>query len=195
MDQIKIGSFLKELRKEKNLTQEQFAEQLGISNRTVSRWETGNNMPDISLLTEIAEFYDVSIPELINGERKSEEMNEDVKEVAEKMADYAVTEKANMIKDIRNQSLGGVCALVVLFILDIVAPTVSSTLIDTIRQYCETLIYVSVILICLLSTGLLYKFRKGKKEINVPKPILVVIAAVIAFVGAAVLKNLIALFL
>ena len=60
MDQIKIGAFLKALRKEKNMTQEQLAEQLGVSNRTVSRWETGSNMPDISLLTEIAEFYDIS---------------------------------------------------------------------------------------------------------------------------------------
>ena len=63
MDQIKIGAFLKTLRKEKNLTQEQAAEQLGVSNRTVSRWETGTNMPDISLLLEIAELYGVSIPE------------------------------------------------------------------------------------------------------------------------------------
>ena len=47
MDQIKIGAFLKTLRKEKNLTQEQAAEQLGVSNRTVSRWETGTNKPDI----------------------------------------------------------------------------------------------------------------------------------------------------
>ncbi|MBR3514947.1 MAG: helix-turn-helix transcriptional regulator, partial [Lachnospiraceae bacterium] len=47
MDQIKIGTFLKTLRKEKNLTQEQLAEKLGVSNRTVSRWETGTNMPDI----------------------------------------------------------------------------------------------------------------------------------------------------
>ena len=85
MDQIKIGTFLKLLRKEKNLTQEQLAEQLGVSNRTVSRWENGNNMPDISLLSEIAEFYDVSIPELIYGERKSENMREEVKEVAETM--------------------------------------------------------------------------------------------------------------
>ena len=68
MDQIKIGAFLKTLRKEKNLTQEQAAEQLGVSNRTVSRWETGTNMPDISLLVEIAELYGVSIPELIDGE-------------------------------------------------------------------------------------------------------------------------------
>lgn len=79
MEQQKVGSFLKELRKERNLTQEQFAEQLGMSGRSVSRWETGINMPDISLLVEIAEFYDVSISEIIDGERKSGKMNEEVK--------------------------------------------------------------------------------------------------------------------
>jgi len=91
MEQQKVGNFLKELRKEQNLTQEQFAEQLGVSGRTISRWETGTNMPDISLLVEIAEFYDVSISEIIDGERKSEKMNEEVKETALKLSDYAET--------------------------------------------------------------------------------------------------------
>lgn len=62
MDQIKIGIFLKELRKEKKLTQEQLAEKLNVSGRTVSRWETGSNMPDIGMLVEMADFFDVSIP-------------------------------------------------------------------------------------------------------------------------------------
>ena len=74
MDQVKIGKFLKELRKEKGLTQEQLAEKLNVSNRSISRYETGNNMPDISLLIEIADIFEVSIPEIINGERKSENM-------------------------------------------------------------------------------------------------------------------------
>lgn len=91
MDQQKIGGFLKKLRKEKNLTQEQLAEQLNVSGRTVSRWETGSNMPDISILVELAEFYDVSIPEIIDGERKSETMKEEVKETALKLSDYAET--------------------------------------------------------------------------------------------------------
>lgn len=89
MDQRRIGSFLKELRRERNLTQEELAEKLNVSGRTVSRWETGANMPDISLLVELAEFYDVSIPEIINGERKSEIMNEEVKETARSLSDYA----------------------------------------------------------------------------------------------------------
>ena len=65
MDQIKIGIFLKELRKEKKLTQEQLAEKLNVSGRTVSRWETGSNMPDIGMLVEMADFFDVSIPCLL----------------------------------------------------------------------------------------------------------------------------------
>ena len=67
MDQKKIGQFLKTLRKEKNITQEVLAETLNVSSRTISRWETGNNMPDISLLIELSQFYHVSISEIIDG--------------------------------------------------------------------------------------------------------------------------------
>ena len=52
MDQVKIGKFLAELRKEKEMTQEQLAEKLNVARRTISRWETGNNMPDIDMLIE-----------------------------------------------------------------------------------------------------------------------------------------------
>ena len=92
MDQKKVGLFLKTLRKEKNITQEVLAETLNVSSRTVSRWETGSNMPDISLLVELSEFYQVSIPEIINGERKSEKMNQETKDIAIKMAEYSKNE-------------------------------------------------------------------------------------------------------
>ena len=88
MNQIKIGSFLKELRKEKGLTQEQLAEDLNTSNRSVSRWETGSNMPDLSMLIVLAEYYDVEVGELIDGKRKGEKMNEEVKDTLEKVAGY-----------------------------------------------------------------------------------------------------------
>ena len=80
MDQKRIGSFLRELRKEKELTQGQLAEQLNVSDRTVSRWENGNNMPDLSVLVELADFYDVDIKEIIDGERKSEKMEKETKD-------------------------------------------------------------------------------------------------------------------
>lgn len=57
MDTKKIGAFLKALRREKGLTQEQLAEILLVSGRTVSRWETGTNMPDLSILIQMSEFY------------------------------------------------------------------------------------------------------------------------------------------
>ena len=94
MDQKKTGQFLKTLRKEKQITQEALAEILHVSNRTVSRWETGSNMPDISLLVELAEFYQVSITEIIDGERKSENMDLETKMTAIKMAEYSKQELA-----------------------------------------------------------------------------------------------------
>lgn len=191
MDQSKIGSFLRTLRKEKGLTQEQLAEQLNVSNRTVSRWETGNNMPDISLLVEIAEFYDVSIAELVDGERKSEEMREEVKEVADKMADYAGTEKTTLIKNIRNHSLFGVAAFVILMILELAVPEGSSRVADMIHMYCETLVYVSVIMIFLISTGLLHRWEKKQREIRLPKVLWLVLAAVAGVAVAMTLKWLI----
>ena len=66
MDTKKIGEFLKVLRKEKGLTQEQLAESLLVSGRTVSRWETGMNMPDLSVLIQMAEFYDVEVKEILD---------------------------------------------------------------------------------------------------------------------------------
>ena len=75
MDQKKTGYFLKQLRNEKKLTQEQLAEKFQITSRTVSRWETGSNMPDISMLLELADFYEVDIREIIDGERKSDHRN------------------------------------------------------------------------------------------------------------------------
>ena len=63
-----IGKFIKEMRKNKNLTQEELAEKLGVNNRTVSRWENGKNMPDISLYKPLCEVLGISIEELVNGE-------------------------------------------------------------------------------------------------------------------------------
>ncbi|RKI85049.1 helix-turn-helix domain-containing protein [bacterium 0.1xD8-71] len=93
MDSKKIGAFLKRLRSEKGITQEQLAEILGVSGRTVSRWETGNNLPDLSILVQISEFYDVEIKEIFNGERNGENMDNELKETLLKVADYHELEK------------------------------------------------------------------------------------------------------
>ena len=73
MDQIKIGKFIAALRKEKGLTQEKLGEKLGVTNKTVSRWENGNYMPDVEMLSLLSEEFGVSINELISGERLAAE--------------------------------------------------------------------------------------------------------------------------
>ena len=70
MDQVKIGQFLRELRRAQKLTQEQLAEELGVSNRSVSRWETGVNLPDFDILLRLAARYGVGVEELLDGQRK-----------------------------------------------------------------------------------------------------------------------------
>lgn len=73
MDQIKIGKFIAELRKEKGYTQESLGQRLGVTNKTVSRWENGNYMPDVETLVLLSKEFGVSINELISGERLASE--------------------------------------------------------------------------------------------------------------------------
>lgn len=71
MNQVKIGSFIKQKRIEKGLTQQQLAEIMNVSQKTVSRWETGYNMPDISLLSSLSAELGVSVSALLAGEEKT----------------------------------------------------------------------------------------------------------------------------
>ena len=72
MDQIKTGKFIADERKKKGYTQRQLAEQLGISDKTISKWERGNGFPEISLLLPLCNELDLSVNELLTGERISE---------------------------------------------------------------------------------------------------------------------------
>ena len=80
MDQIKIGKFIAALRKEKGLTQERLGEKLGVTNKTISRWENGNYMPDVEMLSLLSKEFGVSINELVSGERLA---TEDFKKAAD----------------------------------------------------------------------------------------------------------------
>ena len=71
MDTKKIGLFLKELRNENGMTQEQLGEKLGVSNKTISRWETGKYMPPVDCLNMLSDIYNISINEILGGERAS----------------------------------------------------------------------------------------------------------------------------
>ncbi len=93
MNPKEIGAFLKQLRNEKGITQEELGEILGVSGRSVSRWETGTNLPDLSILVQISEYYNVEIKEILNAEKRSENMDNKLKETLLKVADYNELEK------------------------------------------------------------------------------------------------------
>ena len=117
MDQKKTGEFLKQLRKEKGLTQEQLAERFVVSGRTVSRWETGSNMPDLSVLVELADYYDVDIREIIDGERKSEKMDKELKDTVLKIAEYSNEDKLKVTKRMHLLFIGGLIAAIIYMML------------------------------------------------------------------------------
>jgi len=98
MDQRKIGVFLKTLRKEKNITQEQLAEKMGVSNRSVSRWETGANLPELDILMQLADYYGVELREILDGERRTQNMDPEMEETVLKVADYSNQEKLQLTR-------------------------------------------------------------------------------------------------
>ncbi|MBO4888637.1 MAG: helix-turn-helix domain-containing protein [Firmicutes bacterium] len=162
MDQQKAGKFLKELRHEKQMTQEELAKVFNVSSRTISRWETGTNLPDISLLVEIADFYDVDVREIIEGERKSEMMDEEVREVATKMADYANEEKSKLLKSIQIISFIGVLVLIISIVLQTATKSGQNS-INYWVLFATLAALVIMALITLYVTGVLGKIIKNKK--------------------------------
>ena len=164
MNQKKIVSFLKELRKEKGITQEEFAENLNVSGRTVSRWETGVNMPDISLLVDIAEFFNVSIPEIINGERKSEIMEKEVKEVAEAMSNYAGAEKSVILKRVKLISIIGLISLVIGLVMETINYDSMIPIYECMKETCLGFGVGALATMVLYTTGILEKIKNRKSK-------------------------------
>ena len=72
MNQLVTGKFIAHKRKEKNLTQEQLAEKLGVSNKTISKWENGKCMPDYGIVKSLCEELEITVAELMDGEVKED---------------------------------------------------------------------------------------------------------------------------
>ena len=102
MDTQKIGKFLKELRKQNNMTQEQLGERIGVTNKTVSRWETGNYMPPIESLKLLSDIYQISINEILSGERLNQQ---NYKEAAEDNITSALEKMESKEKKFENMML------------------------------------------------------------------------------------------
>lgn len=164
MNQLKIGKFLKQLRTEKNLTQEQLAESLNVSRRTVSRWETGFNLPDLDILVIMSDFYQVDLRELLDGERRNEKMDEELKDTVMKVAEYSNDEKRRAAK-----------VVLVFFVLGIVS--LFANVIMRMMDFSETFMYGffdgatigvalgSMLLGILFVTGAMMKIQAFKRRI------------------------------
>lgn len=98
MDQEKIGKFIANCRKEKNITQQELAEKLGVSDRTIGNWENGRNMPDLSLFKPLCQELDITLNDLISGEKVKE------KEYQEKLEENIINTINYTNKKIENRN-------------------------------------------------------------------------------------------
>lgn len=183
MDQIKIGSFLRELRKEKGFTQEQLAEKFGVSGRTVSRWENGNNMPDISILVELADYYNVDIRELIDGERKSEDMDKQTKEIVEKVVDYTTEDKEQIIKKTLLWSRIGIVTLFLAIVISLYY-TGNNTFVTNFRDELFWVTGLALLTIMFQASGKAGEIRKNKKK---QRMLLIIMMSVMFLLGLLVM--------
>lgn len=99
MDQVKIGKFIAKLRKEKNMTQAELADKLNITDRAISKWETGKGMPDSGIMLDLCKELKISVNELLSGEMiDMREYNKKTEELLLKMTE----EKENRDKELLN---------------------------------------------------------------------------------------------
>ncbi len=156
MNQQKVGAFLKELRKQKGLTQEQFAEIVNVSNRTVSRWENGNNMPDLDILIEISDYYEIDLREILDGERRREKMNKEIEETVLKAVDYSNTEAECNNRRVR------ICNAIAMFLILIYLMVKDTGLYDNqvIRYFTN---FAQEFAIGMLFAGLVFSSKYGLK--------------------------------
>ena len=99
MNQEKIGNFILELRKEKNMTQQELADKIGVTDKAISKWENGRGMPDLSLMKPLCRELDISINELISGERiDKKDYQEKLEENIMNTIDYSVQEQKKQTK-------------------------------------------------------------------------------------------------
>ena len=117
MNQIKIGKFIAQCRKEQNLTQTQLAEKLNVTDKAISKWETGKGMPDSSIMLELCQKLQINVNELLSGERlKSENYQEKVDENI-----VCITKEAEKNKKIKNRIIIIFLILVLVFAIGIIA--------------------------------------------------------------------------
>jgi transcriptional regulator with XRE-family HTH domain len=190
MNQIDTGKFIASCRKEKGLTQAQLAEKLNITDRAVSKWETGKCMPDSSIMLELCNILDVTVNELLSGERI--EMNNYEEKVSENLIELKRKDENNMNKNTIISiiyTITMVIGILVCCICDVTISgtltwsliTLSSILITWIASFPVILLGKKGVLVAMVAMtplitlqvlGLIYKIKSNKKEEMEEQPLL-----------------------
>ena len=171
MDQIKNGKFIAEMRKEQNLTQIDLADQLGISNKTISKWECGNGMPDYAVMESLCDILKINVNELLSGERLP---SKDYNKKAEENMMSLIQESSEKRKWIRNDFIKSILGMIILWIT-VVLMILTCGGVSAIRNFIDVPSVLYVLLpsfIILATSGLWNSFWRafqyiwGEKDLN-----------------------------
>lgn len=111
MNQEKIGKFISKQRKAKNMTQEELASILGVTDKSVSRWENGKTMPDLSMIKDLSNELNCTIPELLNGRKMTQEELVNLRETIDNLIDYESNRQISNEKKFNKYNLIGIITL------------------------------------------------------------------------------------
>ena len=155
MDQVKVGKFIAECRKNKNLTQFQLAEKLNITDRAISKWETGKGMPDSSIMLELCNELGISVNELLSGEIiKMENYNQKAEENLLEMAKKEeMQNKKMMMYELVIGSLSSITFLILMFTLFFVVENIIARVILFVLAFLILIIGISFALKIETETG------------------------------------------
>ena len=162
MDMLRMGTYLKKLRNQKNLTQEELADKFGVTRRSISRWETGYNLPDIDILFEMSDFFGVELKDLLQGGINNMENKE--KETAILVDDYNKTNNNRAYKVVLAYlSLGIICLIINQALSMMQLP--STFWLGFVKGATAGLSLVSLIFAILYITGKLNNINNAKRRI------------------------------
>ena len=152
MDQIKIGRFIAECRKKKNLTQVQLAKKLNSTDRTLSKWETGKSMPDSSVMLGLCEILEISVNDLLSGEVIT--VNNYNKEAEKNLLEVIKQKEQSDRNLLRIEWVVGILSLIVLFVPIIIASVLPM------EEWQRTVLTFTGFIPCLVGFGFALKIEQ-----------------------------------
>ena len=167
MDLVKIGKFIKECRKEKNWTQQELADKLSVSFKTISKWECGKGFPDVGLLLPLCNELGISVNELLNGCHIQKE--EYIKMAEEKLVESVVEAKINKKRLISTYIIGIISIVSILCIFLLAAYVAMDEWLKTLILVVGMILLItSCLALCVIDNGIGYFECKHCKERFVP---------------------------